>query len=132
MDISSYILSKRYTDDNIVETRQYVEDTAIGGGAIKGAPCTIKSIEKAEDGNIITFSWILNDGSERSEALLIKDGEGGKDGATPSIGANGNWHINGVDTGIVAAPDLAGFYNEDNFLPLTDEEIDQLCSDEEV
>lgn len=132
MDISSYILSKRYTDDNIVETRQYVEDTAIGGGAIKGAPCTIKNIERVEDGNIVTFSWILNDGSERSDTLLIKDGEGGKDGATPSIGANGNWHINGVDTGIVAAPDLAGFYNEDNFLPLTDEEIDQLCSDEEV
>jgi hypothetical protein len=41
MNISSYILAKRYTDENIIETRQYVEDTVIGAGAIKGAPCEI-------------------------------------------------------------------------------------------
>ena len=132
MNISSYILAKSYTDSQVVETRQYVEDTAIGGGAIKGAPCQISSIETTEEGTRVTFTWTLNDGSTRSESILVKDGEAGKDGEAPSIGANGNWYINGVDTGIVAAPDLAGFYNEDNFLPLTDEEIDQLCSDEEV
>jgi hypothetical protein len=132
MNISSYILSKRYTDNNIVETRQFVEDTVVGGGAIKGAPCKIDSIEKVEGGNLVTFIWKLDDETERSESLFIKDGEGGKDGATPLIGDNGHWFIGGVDTGVVAAPDLAGFYNEDNFLPLTDEEIDQLCSDEEV
>lgn len=137
MNISSYILAKQYTDATITETKQiiaeetkeYVEDTAIGGGAIKGAPCQIASTELVEGGTKVTFKWILNDESERTESIIVKDGE---EGATPEIGANGNWYIGGVDTGVVAAPDLAGFYNEDNFIPLTDAEIDQLCADEEV
>lgn len=132
MNISSYILAKNYTDSKIVETKQYVEDTIMGAGAIKGAPCQISSIESTEEGTKVIFVWKLNDGTERSEAIIVKDGEAGKDGEAPLIGDNGNWYINGVDTGVVAAPDLAGFYNEDNFLPMSEEEIDQLCSDEEV
>jgi hypothetical protein len=60
------------------------------------------------------------------------DGKDGKDGATPEIGENGNWIIDGQDTGVVAAPDLSSYYSEENFIPLTDAEIDQLCSDGEV
>lgn len=30
------------------------------------------------------------------------DGQDGADGATPTIGDNGNWHINGEDTGAPA------------------------------
>lgn len=121
MDISSYILSKRYVDE-----------TVIGAGALKGAPCQIESIETTDDGNIITFSWELSDGSKRTSVVTIKNGEEGTDGKTPTIGPNGNWFIGEVDTGVVAAPDLAGYFNEDNLIPLTDAEIDQLCSDKEV
>ena len=32
-----------------------------------------------------------------------KDGVDGQDGATPEIGDNGNWYINGTDTGVKAA-----------------------------
>lgn len=185
MNISSYILSKRYTDENIVETRQYVEDTAVGAGAIKGAPCEIQSIEAVEGGNNVTFLWHTNDGTTRTQSIFIKNGTDGTDGdpgkqgigivkieqtpvseenpteslltihlsdgttqtftinsvqglpgtpgsngATPDIGENGHWFIDGVDTGVIAAPDLNGYYNEDNFIPLTNEEIDQLCAEE--
>lgn len=132
MDISSYVLSKRYTDDNVAETKQYVEDTVIGGGAIKGAPCEIQSIEEVDGGNKITFTWKLEDGSTRSDFIFVKNGEGGKDGEAPEIGSNGNWWIGGVDTGVVAAPDMAGYFNEDNLVALTNEEIDQLCVEEEA
>lgn len=174
MNISSYILAKRYTDENIIETRQYVEDTVIGAGAIKGAPCEIQSIEQVEGGHNITFSWKLADDSTRSATIFVKDGvdglpgkegtgitkieqtlistedgkreslltiylsdgkeysfkitgEKGADGATPEIGPNGNWVINGVDTGVIAAPDLANYYSEANLLPLSKEEIDKIC-----
>lgn len=139
MDLSSYILSKRYTDE-----------TVIGGGAIKGASCQIQSIEPTEGGNNVTFVWELEDGTNKTATLFIEDGKDGKDGLdgkdgakgedglngedgyTPEIGANGHWFINGVDTGVVAAPDLSGYFNEDNLVPLTGEEIDQLCAVEEV
>ena len=174
MDITSYILAKRYTDENIVETRQYVEETVLGTGAIKGAPCEIRSIEKVEGGHNITFSWKLFDESEQVATIFVKDGvdglpgkegtgitrieqtlistedgkresvltiylsdgkeysfkisgERGADGATPEIGSNGNWFINGVDTGVIAAPDLANYYSEANLLPLSIEEIDKIC-----
>lgn len=242
MDITSYILSKRYVDDSLV-----------GVGALKGAPCQIQSIEPIEGGNNVTFLWQLQDGTTRTATIFIKDGmdgldgrdgkngqdgqngrdgrdgkdgkngldglpgkdgvngadglpgkdgkdgldgadgadgvgidridyetssnetgnetlvtifltngeqqsfiltaergqpgkdgangsdgangqdgKDGKDGATPEIGENGNWIIDGQDTGVVAAPDLSSYYSEENFIPLTDAEIDQLCSDEEV
>lgn len=174
MNISSYILAKRYTDENIVETRQYVEDTAIGAGAIKGAPCQIQNIEAVEGGHNITFLWELQDGTTRTATIFVKNGidglpgkegtgiakieqtlistedgkreslltiylsdgkeysfkisgERGADGATPEIGSNGNWFINGVDTGVIAAPDLANYYSEANLLPLSIEEIDKIC-----
>lgn len=167
MEISSYILSKRYVDDTIK-----------GAGAVQGAPCQIQSIEQVQGGNKITFLWELNDGTQRTDTIFIKDGEkgatgagsdgkdgvgivkieqvqtsteqggesllkiylsdgtdysfvistiNGKDGATPEIGPNGHWIINGVDTGIVAAPDLSSYYNEVNLIPLSREEIDAIC-----
>ena len=285
MDLSSYIMSKRYTDDNIIKTKQFVEDTVVGGGAIKGAPCQVQLVEEVEGGSKITLAWQLNDGTTRTSTVFLKngtdgvdgkdgamgptgkpgkdgkdgangldgidgvdgvgivkleqtrvdedttlltvylsdgsnysfevndgkngingtngkdgangidgidgkdgkdgkdgvsiiaseineanelvftfsdgntinvgnvvglngkdgvdgadgkdgangkDGVDGKDGLTPEIGENGNWIVGDVDTGVAAAPDLSGYYNEDNFSPLTDAEIDQLCAEEEV
>jgi hypothetical protein len=162
MDLVSYILSKRYVDE-----------TVAGGGALKGAPCEISSIEKVEGGNNITLSWKLTDDSTQTATIFVKDGvdgqagadgtgitrieqkqvssedsreslltiylsdgteysfiitnEPGADGATPEIGENGHWIINGVDTGIVAAPDLSSYYSEANLSPLTLDEIDEIC-----
>lgn len=173
MDISSYILSKRYVDETIA-----------GAGAVQGAPCQIQSIEQVDGGNKITFLWELKDGTTRTETIFVRDGEpgtpgepgigvdgqdgkdgvgivkieqtqtsvenggesllkiylsdgtdysfvistiNGKDGATPEIGPNGHWIINGIDTGIVAAPDLSSYYNEANLIPLSKEEIDAIC-----
>lgn len=48
-------------------------------------------------------------------------------GETPTIGDNGHWFVAGVDTGIVAAPDLDGYYSEANLEALTTEEILEIC-----
>jgi hypothetical protein len=77
MEISSYILSKRYVDETIA-----------GAGAVQGAPCQIQSIEQVDGGNKITFLWELNDGTTRTDTIFIKDGEKGAPG-TGSDGKDG-------------------------------------------
>ena len=119
MDVSTYILAKRYTDQVV-----------IGAGAIKGASCQIKDIIPVEGGNNIIFEWVYSDGSKGEKTLFVRDGSIGKDGETPYIGVNGHWYIGEVDTGVLAEPDLDGYYSESNFIPLTNDEIDLLCADE--
>jgi hypothetical protein len=70
MDLTSYILSKRY-----------VEETVAGAGALKGAPCQITSIEKVEGGTNITLSWKLEDDTSKSATIFVKDGVNGQPGA---------------------------------------------------
>ena len=42
-------------------------------------------------------------GADGKDGQNGKDGVDGQDGATPEIGDNGNWYINGTDTGVKAA-----------------------------
>ena len=48
-------------------------------------------------------------------------------GDSPSIGENGHWIIEGVDTGVQAVPDLDGYFSETNLIALTTEEILEIC-----
>lgn len=63
MDILSYALSKKFT-----------EDTAIGLGAVKGAPCTISSIQDNGDSTTLTFRWTGTDGTVQSSTMTVKNG----------------------------------------------------------
>ena len=63
MDIVSYALSRKYT-----------EETAIEFGALKGASCTIKSIVKEDGHNTITFEWKNSEGETRTSVLVVDDG----------------------------------------------------------
>lgn len=64
LNVESYVLSKKYTND-----------TAIALGAVKGAPCTIKSIEPIDGGNKITFEWTGTDGTTQTSILEVFDGK---------------------------------------------------------
>jgi hypothetical protein len=59
----TYALSKKYTND-----------TVIGLGALKGAPCKIKSIVKNNGLNIITFEWKDDLGDTHESVLEVEDG----------------------------------------------------------
>lgn len=63
MDIITLALSKKYT-----------EDTVIGLGALKGANCTIKDIEKKDGQNIVTFEWTGTDGTKKETKMYVDDG----------------------------------------------------------
>lgn len=64
LNVESYVLSKKYTND-----------TAVALGAVKGAPCTIKSIEPIEGGNKVTFEWTGTDGTTQTSILEVMDGK---------------------------------------------------------
>lgn len=99
MDIISYILSKKYTDN-----------TVDGLGAIKGAPCTVKSIEDITGGKRITLEWEGTSGTKQTQSFDIMDGEDGANIVEWSqIQQNGTKiaeiNINGVLTDVYAPTD---------------------------
>ena len=54
--------------------KKYTSDTAIGLGAVKGAPCTISKTEQVQGGNQITFKWTGDDGSTNTRKITVYDG----------------------------------------------------------
>lgn len=71
--------------------KKYVDETAQGLGAVKGSPCTIKSITESDEGSTIVFAWTGADGVERTETTFLRRGPQGPKG---DHGENGS----GVDT----------------------------------
>lgn len=63
MDIVTLALAKKFT-----------KDTVIGLGALKGAPCRIKSIEKSNGVSTVTFEWEGLDGTIRTSDMSVEDG----------------------------------------------------------
>ena len=53
---------------------KYTRDTAIGLGAVKGAPCTISKVEEVADGTEITFRWTGDDGTINTRKIKVVDG----------------------------------------------------------
>ena len=96
MDIISYILSKKYTDN-----------TVDGLGGIKGAPCTVKSVVDIDGGKRITLEWESNSGVKQTQSFDIMDGEDGANTVEWSqIQQSGTKiaeiNINGVSTNVYA------------------------------
>ena len=67
--LQAYILSKKYTEQSLD-----------GVGALKGAPCTIKSTTETDEGTIVVFEWTDNNGITQETTILVKNGADGKDG----------------------------------------------------
>ena len=63
LNVPAYVLSKKYTDDSL-----------IGIGALKGAPCKIKSIIKENGQSIITFEWLDDLGNTHESKLYVENG----------------------------------------------------------
>jgi hypothetical protein len=52
----------------------YTKQSLIGMGALKGAPCEIKSITPTSTGNIVTFKWVDDLGQEHTSTLFVESG----------------------------------------------------------
>ena len=97
MDISSYILAKRYVDEVLV-----------GSGALQGKSAYQIAVDNGFVGTEV--EWL--------ESLI---------GQSPHIGSNGHWYIGNKDTGVIASPELSGYFSEANLKALTTEEILEIC-----
>ena len=65
MDIVTYALSKKYTKESL-----------LGGGAVVGKNVTVSSITPIDGGNKVTFSYTLDDGTVKTSAMDVMDGNG--------------------------------------------------------
>lgn len=65
--------------------KTYISKTLVGMGALKGANCRIKSIEKSGGLNTVTFIWTDTDGTSKESTMLVLDGTNGQDGVSPTI-----------------------------------------------
>lgn len=64
MDLVTLAKAKKYTDDSIEGT----------SGVLRGKNCTIKSIEKIDGVNTVTFQWTADDGSVKTSTMQVSDG----------------------------------------------------------
>lgn len=97
MELSSYILAKKYVDA-----------TLSGAGALQGKSA---------------YDIAVANGFQGTEKEWLQTLEG----TTPHIGENGHWYLGDIDTGVLAAPNLNGYFSEANLLALSKEEILQIC-----
>ena len=70
--------------------KKYIEESLAGSGALKGAPCTIKSITPENGGNTITFEWTDSDGATQTDSMFVADGATGPQGDPGETGAKGD------------------------------------------
>lgn len=61
---TAYILSRKYTND-----------TVIGLGALKGAPCEVDSVVRDGETTTVTLKWIDDNGNEHLTSFDINDGK---------------------------------------------------------
>ena len=101
-DLSKDLTALQNKVNSLESTVQNLQDK-IDGGAV------ITSVTPTNSGIVITLSngnkyEITNgvNGKDGSNGTNGKDGKDGKDGSVVTIGENGNWFIDGEDTGLAA------------------------------
>ena len=70
--------------------KSYIKATLVGMGALKGAPCQIKSLVEEPAGTYtITFSWVDTDDVEHTDSIVLQYLELGETSVTAYRGDRG-------------------------------------------
>ena len=83
---------------------------------------SISDIISGKDGKS-AYDIAVENGFEGSEKEWLDSLKG----QSPHIGDNGHWYVGTLDTGVIASPDLSGYYSEANLIALSTEEILEIC-----
>ena len=71
--------------------RNYINQTLVGMGALKGASAQLSNSYDSESGiNTMTWRWEDNEGTEHTTTVLVHDGARGETGASGPAGAPGS------------------------------------------
>lgn len=93
-------------DTALALAKSYVKKTLQGGGALKGQDGFSPTVKENPNNTADDYRFDVTDknGTFTTPNLIGKEGKNGKDGKTPTItiGANDNWFVDGIDTGVKA------------------------------
>ena len=79
MDIVTYAMAQ-----------SYVAKTADALGAVRGAPCKIKSITEVDGGNVVTFEWTGDSGAKQTRTMFVRDGGAGVSVSSAEVNSQGH------------------------------------------
>lgn len=78
--------------------KKFTKETAQQMGAVKGAPCTVESVEKEGKINTVTLQWENDQGATETTTVQIADGTDGHDGQDGAPGRDGKDGKDGIST----------------------------------
>ena len=61
-------------EEAYVLSKSFIKKSLDGQGALKGAPCTIKSITEVDGGQKVTFEWTGTSGTKQTSEMTVKNG----------------------------------------------------------
>lgn len=61
-------------EEALAIAKSYIKKSLEGAGALKGAPCTIKSITEVDGGQKVTFEWTGTSGTKQTSEMTVKNG----------------------------------------------------------
>ena len=76
-------------EEALAVAKTYVNQTLVGMGALRGAPCTIKSMTKVGRLTTTVFEWTDTSGASHENTMLVYDGLDGTNGRDGTDGADG-------------------------------------------
>ena len=68
--------------------KKYIQETLVGMGALKGAPCQVKDIVNADGSHTITLKWVDDESVSHESSFTVKDGKDGTDGIDGTDGVS--------------------------------------------
>lgn len=77
---------KGATQKQMDDLKEYVDDSMVGAGAVRGVPCQIQSVTPITGGKRVNFLWVDNAGGEHTESMDVMNGVDGKSVTGASIG----------------------------------------------
>ena len=99
--------------------KKYTKDTADSLGAVRGAACTIKSVERTDAGQRITFEWTGDSGNKQTTTLELSNGPKGDKGDPGEPGDSISIMVNGTKyepvDGVINLPDYSTGESTPNF-----------------
>lgn len=91
--------------------RNYINQTLVGMGALKGASAQLSNSYDSESGiNTMTWLWEDNEGNEHTTTVLVHDGARGETGASGPAGAPGSPGADGVSPTITVKTSTGDTY----------------------
>ena len=77
--------------ETLALAKKYTDKTVEGTGALKGAPCTVKSIVDIPGGTRITLEWEDNSGTKETQSFDVMNGTQGV--SISSVEINNSGHV---------------------------------------